>query len=320
VILAGDVGATKILLEVGELRSGVWHALHSGRFAAADVTNFATVVTRFLEDWKEGTTSRARITAAAFGVAGPAVDNKVKMTHRPWAVDGDAIARRCGIPRVKVVNDLAAAACGIEWLGAKDMSTLIAGKAAPNEPSVVLGVGTGLGVAYLVPSGHGTRVLPGEGGHVGFSPASPEQMALFDAMHRHRGRVEAEDVVSGMGLTNLHEFLGHGRVDAEEIGTGAMQRKDPDCLATIELFTECLGTIAGDHALTVMARGGVYLGGGVIAKIAPLIKKERFGAAFCAKGAFSSVLMRIPVRIVTSERLVIFGAARCAMERSLLTT
>ncbi len=316
-ILAGDVGATKILLEVGELRSGRWEAVHAARLAAADVTSFARSLGAFLAEWDRVKPPRARITAAGIGAAGPAQGNKVKLTHRPWAIDGDALARLFDIPRVRVVNDLAAAANGLGWLSPRDFVAIQPGKASPADPSVVLGVGTGLGVGYLVPTGAGRRIVPGEGGHVGFSPASVPQLKLLEFIFTRHGRVEAEDVVSGTGLATIHEFLGHGHANAEAIGKGALAG-DPDCLAAVDLFTECLGNVAGDHAIAVMARAGVFIAGGVIARIAPAIKKERFRAAFCAKGSFSSQLMRIPVRAVTSDRVALLGAARCAIEPSSL--
>lgn len=321
-ILAGDVGATKILLEVGEVRSGVWETALARRVPAEGVANFSVVLTAFLKEWEQAKPARARITAAAFGVAGPAVGNKVKMTHRPWTIDGDAIAERFKIARVAVMNDLAAAANGLEWLGPKDFITIQPGKGSPGDPRVILGVGTGLGVAYIVPHGDGRLVVPSEGGHVGFSPASAEQAALLNSLLERHGRVEAEDVVSGTGLTNIYEFLRHRagmpaeqheRADPEWITEGAFARGDPTCIETLGLFAECLGNVAGDHGLAVFARDGVFLAGGVIAKIAPSINCARFRAAFCAKGAFSYRLKRVPVRAVMNERLVLLGAAKCVL-------
>jgi glucokinase len=234
----------------------------------------------------------------------------VQMTHRPWAVDGAILSRRFAIPRVRVVNDLGAAARGLALLAPRDFLAIQPGRASPTDPAVILGVGTGLGVAYLVPD----TVLPGEGGHVGFSPGSAEQMRLLEYVFRKRARVASEELVSGTGIAMIHEFLGHGRVDAAAIGAGALAG-NADCLATVNLFTECLGNVAGDHALAVMARGGVFLAGGVVAKIAPVLDKERFRAAFCAKGVFSAQLKHIPVRVVLNQRLVLLGAARSALER-----
>ena len=317
-ILAGDVGGTKILLEVGEMRSGRWESMFAERYASVDVVTFPALLEKFLAAWDEVKPSRARITGAGFGVAGPSQNNKAKMTHRPWAVDGDAIARRLAIPQVRVVNDLAAAASGVDLLKPTELSTIQPAKAQPNEARVVIGVGTGMGVAYLVPSaGGGYQVVPGEGGHMSFGPASHEQSALWHALFASRGRVECEDVVSGNGIANIHEFLttrlgaAHAttRLDPAVIGQRAFEKSDPLCVEAMELFAECLGNIAGDHALAVMARGGVYLAGGVVAKCAPALKSARFRSAFCAKGAFSSLLMKIPVRAVTTERLILLGAA-----------
>lgn len=320
-ILAGDVGGTKILLEAGDLRSGRWEPLLARRYLLADFDHACAVIDRFMEEWREVRPARARFTAAALGVAGPAQDNKVKMTNRGWSVDGAVVAQRFAIPKVRVVNDLAAAANGLGALSSRDFITLQPGRAAPDEPRVVLGVGTGLGVAYLVPSGRNYQVVPGEGGHVGFSPSSELQAELWRALAATRSRVEAEHVCSGVGLSNIYGFLrreGDRPAGAPEladpawVSQNAMQKSDATCVNALDLFAECLGNVAGDHALAVMARGGVYLAGGVMAKVAPSFNAERFRAAFCAKSLFSAQLMRIPVKLVRSERLALLGAAHLA--------
>ena len=323
-ILAGDVGATKILLEAGDFRSGRWDSALSRRYAMVDFDNIHDVVRKFLDEFEGVKPSRARITTGGIGVAGPAQGNKVVMTNRPWTVDGGALARRFGLKQVRVVNDLAAAARGLELLAPKEMLTVQAGKAVPDAPRVVLGVGTGLGVAYLVPQASGGyQVVPGEGGHVGFSPATPTQMELYRALFQSHGRVEAETIVSGRGMSNVYEFIarrGDAPVGAPEaaepawIVDGALGRGDATCKAALDLFVECMGNVAGDHALACMARGGVYIVGGVAAKIAPLIKSENFLSSFAAKGLFSNFMMRLPVRVVLSERVPVLGAAAWAVE------
>jgi glucokinase len=255
-------------------------------------------------------------------VAGPAQGNKVKMTHRPLTVDGDAIESRFLIPKVRVVNDLAAAAHGIDWLTSRDLTTIQAGKAAADEPRVVMGVGTGLGVAYLVPTDTGFRELPGESGHAGFAPATLRQAALWQTIFSAHGRVSAEDVVSGMGLVHVYNYLKSERahtpgevedvISAEWIAERAA-RGDLTSSGTLDLFFECMGNVAGDHALAVMARGGVFLTGGVVARLHPRIAESRFCEAFCAKGPFSATMMKIPVRAVTNERVALLGAARLVL-------
>lgn len=306
-ILAGDVGATKILLEVGEARSERWQPAFQRRYQLAEFANMSDVLAKFIAELKSSHPSDGKITAAAMGAAGPAVDNKVKMTHRSWILDGAHIAHDLGLARATVVNDLDAAANGIPWLPASDFSTIQEGPAVEHAPRVVLGVGTGLGIAYIVEG----KVIPGEGGHAGFSPASAPTHDLWAKLAMKHGRLEAEEVASGTGISNIYRALTGKDADPATITSGA-QKGDPICRNVLELFSECLGNVAGDHALSVMARGGVFLAGGVIAKVAPLINISRFRSAFCAKGALSSMLMEIPVRIVTNENLAVIGAARIA--------
>ena len=281
-ILAGDVGGTKILLEAGEFTSGRWKAVLERRYRLADFAGMEEVLGAFLEEWKRERPARARLTGGAIGVAGPCIGNCVTMTNRPWRLDGAKLGEHFGIPRLRLLNDLEAAAHGLDVLSPRDVITYQTGKPVNGGNRVVLGVGTGLGVAYVV----GTTVVAGEGGHVGFSPATPQQVELWKQLSHSHARVEAEHVVCGAAL--------------ERDG--------------MELFAANLGNVAGDQALNVMARGGVYLCGGVIARIGPSIKKDVFSAAFCAKGAHASILMRIPVRAVTNEKIALLGAARAAAE------
>lgn len=303
-ILAGDVGGTKILLEVGDFRSGRWRPALARRYLIEDFQSMDGVLDRFLGEWKKVRRPRVEIEQGALGVAGPSFGNKVVMTNRPWRLDGDILGQRFGIPGLRVLNDLAAAAHALDKLVPKDSLMIQTGKAVSGAPRVLVGVGTGLGVAYVIAPSQAPAsssrmlqsqqqsgiqvpdlVIAGEGGHVGYSPASPEQRELFRKLTRKHARVAAEHVVSGAAL--------------ERDG--------------LELFTSNLGNVAGDHALSVLACGGVYLCGGVIARIAPRLPKQIFSSAFAAKGSHASILMRIPVRAIVNERLVLLGAARATI-------
>lgn len=320
-ILAGDVGGTKILLEAGEIRSGAWTPAFAKRYESGDVT-FAEALASFLEEWKS-TKGSKRIKAAAFGAAGPKSGNCIKMTNRPWSVDGDAVVNRSGIPKAKVVNDLEASARGLELLPARELKTIQAGRAVEGAPRVVMGVGTGLGVAYLIACGKRYQAVAGEGGHATFAPVTPRQMELVNAIHASRGRISNEDVLSGTGLSRIYEFM-MARGDCaipspdamrpDRISKAALDGSDTMCSNALDLFVECIGSVAGDHALNVMAQGGVFLTGGIVAKILPRLKSEHFQAAFCAKGVHSSLLKKIPVKAATSERLAVLGAAAFAAE------
>jgi glucokinase len=319
VILAGDVGATKIVLEVGEIRDGAWAPQLSKRYESAEVT-FAEALAGFLGEY-QGAKGARRVKAAAFGAAGPKSGNCIKMTNRPWSVDGDMVVNRFGIPKARVVNDLEASAHGLGLLADRELKTIQAGRAVELAPRVVLGVGTGLGVAYLIACGGRYQAVPGEGGHATFAPVTLEQMQLVHAVQAQRGRVTNEDILSGTGLSRIYEFMaakgdcGIPSPDAlrpDRISKAAMEGLDPTCGSALDLFVECIGSVAGDHALNVLAQGGVFLTGGIVAKILPRLKSERFRAAFCAKGAHSALLKRIPVKAVTSERLPVLGAAAFA--------
>jgi glucokinase len=323
-ILAGDVGATKTLFELGELQHGRWMTVFGARYLAADYPDFFSVLQAFFSEWTAQQRSLPKITRACFGVAGPVFDNRVRMTNLPWLVDSDAIAARFDIAHVKVVNDFAAAAKGIELLQPADLVALQSGEPVAAAPRLVIGPGTGLGVAYMVWAGDRYLIVAGESGSTGFAPATPEQLDLWRDLYLHQGRVVVEDVVSGSGLVRIFEFLCRRENKPPAIagallaGGGAaithaaLERGDPLCLRALDMFVSCFGAIAGDHALSIMARGGVYIAGGIAPKILPRLKNGGFCAAFNAKGVHSAALGKIPVLVVTNERLGLLGAALLA--------
>ena len=225
-ILVGDIGATKTLLEVGVLREDGWRPAFGRRYAAIDYSNFEAVLRAFFAEWAAQRQSGVKIAGACFGVAGPAFDNRVQMTNLAWVVDGDSICAEFGVPQVRVVNDFAAAASGIELLQHADLVFLQAGDPIPAAPRVVIGAGTGLGIAYLFWAGDGYQVIAGEAGHAGFAPSTAEQLELWRELHTRYGRVAVERVVSGPGLVRVQEFVerceGKVRIrckDASEIKT-----------------------------------------------------------------------------------------------------
>ncbi|OGA53626.1 MAG: glucokinase [Betaproteobacteria bacterium RIFCSPLOWO2_12_FULL_62_58] len=322
-ILAGDIGATKVLLEAGALQRGRWRTAFGKRYASADHADFGNVLQAFLAELAAPRRAPLKITRACFGVAGPVVGNRVQMTNLPWLVDGDAIAARFGIARVRVVNDFAAAAAGIELLQPADLVTLQPGEPVPGAARVVIGAGTGLGVAYMIRAAGGWRVIAGEAGHAGFAPAAPEQVDLWRDLYSREGRVAAEDVVSGPGLVHIYDFLRRREsgpplpagAAAAAISHAALELGDPLCSRALDLFVSCFGAVAGDHALAVMARGGVYLTGGIAPKILPRLASGGFCAAFNAKGVHSGAVRKIPVIAVTDEKLGLLGAALIAGAR-----
>jgi glucokinase len=239
------------------------------------------------------------------------------MTNLPWAIDGRTIGAEFGIPGVRVINDFAAAASGVELLQAADLVHLQAGEAVARAPRLVIGAGTGLGVAHLFWAAGAYQVVAGEGGHAGFAPATAGQIELWRELHAQHGRVTVEDVVSGPGLLRIYEFVARGAGAAyagltpaaivERAGAG-----DPVCLRTLDLFIACYGEVAGNLALGVLARGGVYIAGGIAPKIMTRLQAGGFLAAFNAKGVYTDEARKFPVAVVTNERLGLLGCALIA--------
>ncbi|MEK7360852.1 MAG: glucokinase, partial [Pseudomonadota bacterium] len=209
-ILAGDIGGTKALLLLASVRQGRMVPLLERRYAVASFAGFSALLARFLDDCRDARGRAPRFASACFGAAGPVSADGIQMTNLPWRLDAGTIAAEFGIGRVVLVNDFEAAARGVEALGPGDSAVLQRGEPLPDAARVVIGAGSGLGVAYALPQGKRYQVIAGEGGHAGFAPADDEQMRLWQALHAQFGRVSVEHVVSGPGLARIYEFLSAG--------------------------------------------------------------------------------------------------------------
>jgi glucokinase len=303
-VLCGDIGGTKTLLAIAALDGDRLDVVFERRYADRDFAAFADLVRAFRDE------ARASVAGACLGVAGPIEGRRVAVTNFPWEIDAAALEAILGAP-VALVNDFVAAAHGIDLLPPDDVATLQAGEPEPRAPQVVIGAGTGLGVAYRFWQGDRYTVIGGESGHAGFAPANGQQADLWRTLHAALGRVSVERVVSGPGLVRIHDFLRVGRGDPrtpEEIASGV----DPVARAAVDLFLECFGAAAGDHALAILARGGVFLAGGIAPRILPQLHTGPFLGAFNAKGVHAPLAARFPVRVVLSDRLSLLGAAKLA--------
>ena len=292
-ILAADVGGTKSLLALFEQGAPAFEL----RLASGEFPDFESLLARFLDEARAALGTAPRIESACLGVAGPVRDELVRVTNLPWTIDAARLRSRFPIGRLELMNDFAAAAWGVGALAPQDLVTLQSGEPLAGAPRLVLGAGTGFGVAYVV---NGVPVA-GEGGHSGFAPAGIEQDALWRFLHERLGRVQLEDVVSGPGLARIHEFMTGERVAPEDASPRAF-----------DLFVACFGAVAGDHALNVMARGGVYVAGGIAARILPRLAAGGFVSAFNDKGGFAEHTHRMPVHVVINERVALLGAAAAA--------
>jgi len=306
-ILAGDLGGTKTLLALAESGADGLHILREQRFASRDFACFDTLLTAFLNDGPP-----CRIDAACFGIAGPTDGRTAKLTYLPWHLDATALEHDFAIARVQLLNDFAAAARGIEGLQTEQLQTLQPGQPVPQAPRLVLGAGTGLGVAGLIWQDGRYVPVPGEGGHIGFAPQNARQMDLWRFLHARSGRVTAENVLCGEGLCRLYAFLGGTDKSPEEIGEAGIMGRDPRATQTLDLWLELYGAFAGDLALHWLARGGVYLAGGVAAKLMPNLRLKPFLDAFRAKREHQALATAMPVHLVLDERLGLLGALAAA--------
>lgn len=327
-ILAGDIGGTKAMLLLANARAGRVQPVFERRYAVASFAGFSAMLAQFLEEYRQQSARQARLSCACFGAAGPVSGERIQMTNLPWCLDGAAIAHEFRIGQVRLVNDFEAAASGIEALAPGDSALLQEGEPLAGAARVVIGAGTGLGVAYALPERNGYRVIAGEGGHAGFAPADDEQMRLWTALKREHGRVSVEHVVSGPGLERIYAYLqadtppgaaGHKagvRADnAAAISRLALEHDDALACRALDLFIACYGAVAGDHALTVSARGGVFIAGGIAVKLLGRLSAGGFIEAFNAKGGHAQMNLKVPVRVVTTERLGLLGAALIASRR-----
>ena len=311
-VLCGDIGGTKSLL--GLAQGGEWVA--DRRYANADFPDFESLLGAFLDETQ---TDPSLIGGGCLAVAGPIADDgrSARLTNLPWSFDSEALSRRFGLPALRLANDFAAAALGAVAAFPAQRFTLQAGEPLATAPCLVVGAGTGLGMAIVLPQGNSWRVVAGEGGHVAFAPADQQQLALWTFLHARHGRVTWERVVSGPGLTAIHEFVTGVKLPAETI---AMRAAAAAALAnsasaeyrSLDLFLAAYGAFAGDMALACLARGGVFLAGGIAAKLLPGLQQSRFLSAFNAKAEHAAIAMRMPLHVATDPLLGLNGALNLA--------
>jgi len=226
-------------------------------------------------------------------------------------MDAVALARAFDIREIALINDFYAVALGVPLLGPGDTLRLHAGKRRPREPIAILGAGTGLGEAVVIWSGDQWNVVPSEGGHADFAPQDEAQTKLLLALLKRYGHVSWERVCSGMGLTNIYAFLTGKEADPARIASLA-ESGDAVGLKAFEMFVDIYGAEAGNMALRVLARGGVYLAGGVAAKNIRFFTDGRFVDAFLRKGRFKEMLREMPIDLITDETVGLRGAAEMA--------
>jgi glucokinase len=307
-VIAGDVGGTKTLLRCVEPGGGVSaeRRYDSGRYAG-----FNELLREFL------TICSGPIDAACFAVAGAVYSGVAEVTNLNWQIDAALLERTFGIPRVALINDFYAVALGVPLLRENDLVSLQRGHRDRTSPMAILGAGTGLGEVFVTHHAGAWIVVPTEGGHADFAPQNEEQTRIFLwLLDRHPPHVSWERLVSGMGLQNIYEFL-TGRKETPAAISELAGKGDALAVKTFEVFVDIYGAEAGNKALQVLARGGVFLAGGIAAKNIAHFTDGRFITAFLRKGRFSEILREFPVDVIINEQVGLLGAIDMAFRLAL---
>jgi len=262
---------------------------------------------------------------AAFAVAGPVTGDRMAFTNHAWAFSIAELRMALGLDRLQVVNDFSANAVAIPYLTDRDLQQIGGGAPVAGQPVGILGPGTGLGVSGLIPVPAETQKpqpgsqrwapLAGEGGHITMSASTDRESRLLGQLRRRFEHVSAERVLSGQGLVNIYEGLAalDGKPPADytpaQITDPDHRARDPLCDEAVDLFCAMLGTVASDLALTLGARGGIYLAGGIVPRLGERFAASAFRPRFEAKGRFCAYLQAIPTRLITHPSPAMVGLA-----------
>ncbi|MBE0438513.1 MAG: glucokinase [Gammaproteobacteria bacterium] len=325
-ILAVDIGGTKTLFQLSSDNNDIVLELS---FASAGYASFDDALSAFLSHEKIKLISIAR---ACFAVAGPVLGRDAYVTNLPWQLNADDLAEKFNIGHVQLCNDFEAVGYGIDYLTEEDIVSLQQGQAVQGTPRAVIGAGTGLGQALLIPVNGDWRVLPTEGGHVDFAPTSKVQILLLEHMMERFGQVSYERLVSGIGLVSIYEFLRAYRQHDEDpalrqamiehdasaaISAYALNHTDSLASEALELFITIYGSQAGNLALSVLPRAGLYIAGGIAAKNLQRFQTGAFINAFNAKGKMAELAQTIPVRLIVQPKVGLIGARHLAQQSAV---
>ncbi len=341
-LLAGDIGGTKTILRLVEAAvEPAWHTLYEALYPSRDFPDLVPIVQRFLSAAGQQLGTGVMPDKACFAIAGPVVNDTSVLTNLDWFLEARRLEKELEISKITLINDFAAVGYGILGLESKDVHTLQAAAPQPDAPIAVIGAGTGLGEGFLVPQVAGDyRIFASEGGHADFAPHTGLEFDLLQYLREKYDiqRISVERVVSGQGIVAIYQFLRDRQLAPESpdvgqviktweqetgrkektvdpaaaIANAALQKRDRLSEQTLQIFIEAYGAEAGNLALKLLPYGGLYIAGGIAAKILPLIKEGSFLRAFGQKGRVSTLLEQVPVHIVLNAQVGLIGAAICA--------
>lgn len=325
-ILAGDIGGTKCNLALYEIHGKSQRKIVKQRYESREFPTFDEMISKFLFDTRAETKDAGAhgIEAAGFGVAGPVINHRVKATNLPWIVDASALSTQLGTRHVVLLNDLEATGYSLAHMAPSELSTLNQGTPSPQSTQALIAAGTGLGEAILFWDGSRYAVAGSEGGHADFAPRTEQEIELLRYMKKHNEFVSVELILSGRGFRTIHSFLDasviHPSFDgpeadaAPEITRLALAGQCPVCVQTLDLWVSIYGAEAGNLALKVLARGGVWVAGGIAVKIRKKMEDGTFFRSFCEKEKFAALLGQIPIHMVLNEEAPLIGAMSRAIQ------
>ncbi|MFH0784168.1 MAG: glucokinase [Pseudomonadota bacterium] len=326
-LFAADIGGTKSELAIFQETDSDFRILAQKRYANAGFSGIEEIISSFFSEFQY------RPQGACIAVAGVVTGNLVKLTNLPWLIDSLSLKMRFGFHRVKLINDLTAIATALSHLGPDDLAEIQTGTRDGGQMRGVVAPGTGLGEGWLLESQGKVFARGSEGGHCDFAPVDDEQMALLAWMLEKQKPVSYEALIAGPGLAYLYQFCMHfhGIPESPAIAEAMSLAKDkipvivdgaigenscPLCRRTIELFLTILGSETGNLALKLYARGGMYLGGGILPRLFGKVVFDGFLRSFCAKGPMTELMQTIPVQIILKADAALLGAAHSGRTES----
>jgi len=327
-ILAGDIGGTKTNLALAAIRDGKAQVLREASFPSQNFASLSAVCQAFLPP-------NTAVAAAAFGIAGPVLDGEVRTTNLPWHILPDELSAQLSGAKVSLLNDLATTALGALQLPPERFQWLQKGVTRQGNIGVIA-AGTGLGQAYLFFDGKRHIPAATEGGHTDFAPSNLDDERLLHYARAKFGRVSWERIVSGRGLPLIANFL--HEIDGLPFDARVAQRldrgDDPGAVfgeagvagacatsrRAVDWMVQLYGAQAGNLGLTVMALGGIWIGGGLVGKLLPRMSTPLFVDAFCAKGRYADLMRGIPIAAVLEPNASLIGALHAATELALSTS
>ncbi len=310
-MLVADIGGTNARFAIADRGADETFKLSEvRRLDAAAFETICDAAAAYLEMIGE------RPRRACFAAAGPVEDDGVDVTNSHWRLDKAEISAALALDDLKIVNDFSALAAGVDQLAASDFIEVKTGEAVPSAPILVIGPGTGLGQALVVPTRQGRQIIATEGGHISFAPRTDQDVAVMQFLAQDIPYVSNEQLLSGPGLGRMHRALSvlagrplpKARAAAEITGSAA-DGSDPIAMEAVAMFCGLLGRVVGDAVLSTGARGGVVLGGGILPKIIEVFLKSDFVERFGDKGPMRAYMAKIPVRMISSDEAALLGAA-----------